>query len=64
MLTRRAPSVAAGIEHDPDYRRALHLAELVQAVARQGEREWQACEAILRGLADYLRSRPHSGSAL
>ncbi|MGI9147213.1 MAG: GAF domain-containing protein [Chloroflexota bacterium] len=63
VFTQRANSVAAGIQDDPDFRKALRLAELVQDIVRQGEHESQACEAILRGFAEYLHSQPRSGGA-
>ena len=57
VLRQRARSLAAGIEDDADYRRALELASLVQDIVRQGDAERQACQAILVGFAEYLRSR-------
>lgn len=47
---------AAGLEEDATYRQALELARLVQEIVGQGEREAEACRAILRGFAEYLRS--------
>jgi GAF domain-containing protein len=64
VLNQRARSVAIGIEDDPDYQRAVHLAGMVQAIAHSGEGETRACEAILRDFADYVRSRPRGGGDL
>jgi hypothetical protein len=36
----------------------LELASLVSEISRAGEEESRACQAILRGFAEYLRSRP------
>ena len=61
-LRQRAHAFAAQIEaDDADYRQALDLARLVQEIAWQGEHEHEACQAILRGFADYLRLRPEPG---
>ena len=45
-------------EGEPSHRRALELAALVREISGRGEEEHRACRAILRGFAEYLRSRP------
>jgi GAF domain-containing protein len=59
--TRRLEPTAAAFarhaEDDPTSVRALALAELVHEIARAGEREAQACRAILESFAEYLRAR-------
>ena len=45
-------------EGEPSHRRALELAALVREISGRGEEEHRACQAILRGFVDYLRSRP------
>lgn len=50
----------ASLEEQPLYRHALDLAHLVQEIAWKGEDELKACETILRGFADYVRSRTHT----
>ena len=49
---------AAGVEGEASYRRALELARLVGEISRRGEQESAACQKILQGFADYMRSRP------
>jgi GAF domain-containing protein len=56
-LLEGAEAFAADLEDEPSTREALELARLVQQVAWEGEEERRACHAILRGFADYLRSR-------
>ena len=56
-LRERAQDFAERIERDAAFRRAFDLARLVQEVAHQGENELRACQTILRGFAEYLRSR-------
>jgi len=46
------------IDDNPSFRASLELARLVREVAQAGDRERQACRAILRNFADYIRSRP------
>ncbi len=46
------------LEADPAYVESLALAQLIHEIADQGEHEAQACQALLRGFADYLRTRP------
>ena len=50
-------SFAAQTEEDPTYRRALDLARMVQEIVWQGESESDACQAILKSFANYLRTR-------
>jgi GAF domain-containing protein len=57
-LQQGARTFAAGLEEDPTYRRAMELAQLVRQIAQRGEDEAELCRTILRGVADYLRSRP------
>jgi GAF domain-containing protein len=57
-LGERSEDFAAGMEEDPSHRRALALARLVGEISRKGEQESAACQKILQGFADYLRSRP------
>ena len=56
-LRKRAQDFADRIERDVAFRRAFDLARLVQEIAHQGENELRACQTILRGFAEYLRSR-------
>jgi GAF domain-containing protein len=60
QLRADARAFARRLEDEPTYRRALDLARLVQEVSRAGEAETTACTVILRGFAEYLRSRPMS----
>jgi GAF domain-containing protein len=55
---------AADVSATATYRQAIELARLVQEVAQQGERELHACEVILRGFADYLKSRAEPAAEL
>jgi GAF domain-containing protein len=57
-LRERTRAFAEGLEGDVPFNRALDLAQLVQEIAYQGENELRGCQAILRGFAEYLRSRP------
>lgn len=63
-LQERARAFATGIEEDATYRRSLELAALVQEIVDQGENEMKACQAILQGFLEYLRSRPRVGGEL
>lgn len=54
----RTASIADRIEGDPGYWQSLELARLVQTIVWQGENERKACQAILRGFAEYLGSKP------
>ena len=63
-LRERTQAFAERLEGDASFSRALDLAQLVQEIAHQGENELKGCEAILRGFAEYLRSRPDSISQL
>jgi transcriptional regulator with GAF, ATPase, and Fis domain len=58
-LQLRGQAFAVSIEEDADYRQALDLAQLVREIVWQGEDELRACQTILRGFAEYLRSRPN-----
>ncbi len=53
-----AHALAALTETDPVYRGARELAELVHEIAAHGGAELEACAAILRTFAGYLRNRP------
>ncbi len=57
-LSERSETFASHVEEEVSYREALDLAKLVQEIAWRGDEERVACLAILRGFADYLRSRP------
>ncbi len=56
-----ATAFAGRVAQDLTSRDALQLAQLVQEIARAGEREARACRAILEAFADYLRARPTTG---
>jgi GAF domain-containing protein len=58
-----AAAFATRAEQDPTSRQAHALAQLVQEIARAGEREAQACRAILESFAEYLRSRRSASGA-
>jgi GAF domain-containing protein len=60
-MSERARQFAARIEEgDAAAGQALDLAALVQEIAWVGELEREACRAMLRAFADYLRQRPDS----
>jgi len=63
-MQERARAYAERLEEDAGFVRALDLARLVQEIAHQGENELEGCQAILRGFAEYLRSRPDLSSEL
>jgi GAF domain-containing protein len=63
-IQRRARAFAASVAEDPRFGLALELARLVAEISSQGENETQACRAILRGFAEYLRLRPDAGGEL
>jgi GAF domain-containing protein len=46
------------LDADPAFRSSLELARLVREIATQGEGELHAARELLRGFAEYLRSRP------
>lgn len=56
-VPERAGAFAAQLEADPAFRQALDLARLVQEITWGGENEVNACRTILRGFAEYLRTR-------
>jgi hypothetical protein len=57
-LRQKAHALLGRLEgEDATYRRALQLARLVHEIVDKGENELAACQAILRGFADYLRSQ-------
>jgi GAF domain-containing protein len=58
-----AEAFAKRAEQDPTSRQALALAQLVQEIAKAGDREAQACRAILESFAAYLRQRRVAGGA-
>jgi GAF domain-containing protein len=60
VLQERARAFAERLEEDGTFGQALDLARLVQEIAHQGENELKGCQAILRGFAQYLRSKPDS----
>jgi GAF domain-containing protein len=57
-LLERSEAFATHAEEEASHRETLDLAKLVQEIAWRGDEERAACLAILRGFADYLRSRP------
>jgi putative methionine-R-sulfoxide reductase with GAF domain len=61
-LREQLRALLSGLEQDRHHARALEIAREVQAIAEFGELEAAACQAILRGFADYLRTRPHADS--
>lgn len=63
-LQASARAFAERLEEDTAFVQALDLAQLVQEIAHQGENELRGCQAILRGFAEYLRSRPELMSDL
>ena len=63
-LQERARAFADRLEADAAFGRALDLARLVQEIAHRGENELKACQTILSGFVEYLRSRPESASEL
>ncbi len=56
-LVQRVEVWTNELEADDGFRRSVELARLVHTIAEQGADESQACLAILRGFADYLRAR-------
>jgi GAF domain-containing protein len=60
-LGSEASAFASRAEQDPTSRQSLALAQLVQEIANAGEREAQACRAILESFAEYLRARRMAG---
>ncbi len=63
-LADRAAAFASDISNDPLYQQSLQLAELVQEIVAQGEREYEACRGILESFAAFLRSRPATASEM
>ncbi len=63
-LDERGEDFAAGMQEDASHRQALELARLVGEISRRGEQESAACQKILQGFADYLRSRPEDSDDL
>jgi len=61
-LRSGAEALTARLEDDGVFLRRLSLARLTLEIAGEGEAETAACEAILRGFAEYLRSRPSMAS--
>lgn len=45
------------VEEGSGFRRTLELAELVREIAQAGDAEVEACTAMLRGFAGYVRTR-------
>lgn len=56
-LAERGASFALDLEDEVSYQEAIDLAKLVQEIAWRGDEERAAALTILRGFADYLRSR-------
>lgn len=61
-LQKGADAMAARLEDDGVFQRRLSLARLTLEIAGRGVSETQACEAILRGFAEFLRSQPTSAA--
>jgi GAF domain-containing protein len=59
-MAEQAEDFARRVEGTPLYERALNLAVLAREIAGSGDEELRLCETILRGVAEYLRSRPAS----
>jgi GAF domain-containing protein len=56
-LTAELVRFGVALEENRVFRRSLDLAALVHEIVREGEREFELCEALLRGFAQYLRTR-------
>jgi GAF domain-containing protein len=56
-LAERGTTFAMDLEDEVSYQEAIDLAKLVQEIAWRGDEERAAALTILRGFADYLRSR-------
>jgi GAF domain-containing protein len=50
--------LAGDIARDERYQQALEVVRLVEEIARGGDHELHACQAMLRAFADYLGTRP------
>jgi GAF domain-containing protein len=61
-LNECAEAFARRIEEDEAYRTAFELARLIQEISSHGDDELDACRALVRGFAQYLRARPRSMS--
>ena len=59
MIDGQLSALVDDIVGDAGFQRSLDLARLVREIARQGERELQACHTLLEGFASYLRARPN-----
>jgi GAF domain-containing protein len=57
-LREGARGFAQHLEENPAYSQALELARLTQEIAQHGPSEQGLCQTMLRGFAEYLRSRP------
>jgi transcriptional regulator with GAF, ATPase, and Fis domain len=62
-LQQHARSFGRHLEMLPLYDRALDLAGFVHEIVSAGESEVKLCEAVLRSLTEYLRSRSPSSAA-
>jgi GAF domain-containing protein len=62
-LQQHARSFGHHLEMLPLYDRALDLAGFVHEIVSAGESEVKLCEAVLRSLTEYLRSRSPSSAA-
>jgi GAF domain-containing protein len=58
LIRARSAALLDDIVGDAGFQRAIGLARLVHSIARHGDREVQACQALLEGFAAYLRSQP------
>ena len=57
VLAERGTAFAMDLEDEISYQEAIDLAKLVQEIAWRGDEERVAVLTILRGFADYLRTR-------
>jgi GAF domain-containing protein len=57
-LEWQAKAFASNVEAGEAFRQAFELASLVQEIVWRGEREREACRALLSGFAEYLRVSP------
>jgi GAF domain-containing protein len=56
-LREQLRAFSAGIEADASYEKTLELAQLLREIAQAGEPELQLCQTVVRGIAEYVRTR-------
>jgi|tagenome__1003787_1003787.scaffolds.fasta_scaffold20985212_7 signal transduction protein with GAF and PtsI domain len=59
--TQQTTRLAVVVKEHPTFRSSLELAQLVHEIVSEGDDETEACRAMLRGFAQYLRLRPGAG---